>query len=95
MGLLDVFKDFAGGTSIHGFTFLVQPKLSKFTKIVWALAIIGALVYASYQLNLSRICKLHIECNQNLIVLLETIQVHITSAKYIGGWVGLENGNFC
>ena len=59
MGLLDVFIEFAAGTSIHGFTFLVQPKLSKFTKILWVLAIIGALVYASYQLNLSRICKLH------------------------------------
>ena len=59
MGLLDVFREFAGGTSIHGLTFLVQPKSSKFTKISWALVIIGALVYASYQLNLSRICKLH------------------------------------
>ena len=77
MGLLDVFREFAGGTSIHGFTFLVQPKLSKFTKILWALAIIGALVYASYQLNLSRICKL-IECHLNLMYVYVLTYIHIS-----------------
>ena len=57
MGLLQVFKEFAAGTSIHGLTFLVQPHLSVLRRISWALIFIGALVYAGYQLNKSVICK--------------------------------------
>ena len=57
MWLLDVFEDFAGGTSIHGLTFLIQSKLSAFTRITWAFVFIGAMVYASFQLKLAVICK--------------------------------------
>ena len=57
MGLLQVLKDFAATTSIHGLTFLVQPQLSPVKKISWALIFIGALIYAGRQLNISVICK--------------------------------------
>ena len=58
MGLLQVLKDFAAGTSIHGLTFLVQPQLSVLKRITWALIFFGALIYAGYQLDKSVICKL-------------------------------------
>ena len=57
MGLLQVLKDFAGGTSIHGLTFLVQPQLSPAKRVSWALLFIGALIYAGRQMNISVICK--------------------------------------
>ena len=57
MGLLQVFKDFAAGTSIHGLTFLVQPQLSVVKRSSWALIFFGALIYAGYQLDKSVICK--------------------------------------
>ena len=57
MELLQVFKDFAASTSIHGLMFLVQPKLSKIKKISWALIFLVAFIYAGRQLNISFICK--------------------------------------
>ena len=57
MVLLKVFKDFAATTSIHAFTFLVNPQLSVVKRISWAVLIIGAVIYAGYQLNISVVCK--------------------------------------
>ena len=56
MGLLQVFKDFAATTSIHGLTFLVQQKLSLGRRACWAMIFIAALIYAGRQLNISVIC---------------------------------------
>ena len=36
MGLLNVLKDFAGGTSIHGLKYLAQTQLSTLTRVTWA-----------------------------------------------------------
>ena len=58
MGLLQVFKDFAANTSIHGLGFLVQYQLSPVKRASWALIFIIALIYAGRQLNISIICKL-------------------------------------
>ena len=51
MVVLQVLREFAGGTSIHGFTFLVSPKSSTRTKIIWAIAIVVALSYASWEMK--------------------------------------------
>ena len=58
MGLLQVLKDFAAGTSIQGLKYLVDPQLSLAKKVSWALIFIAALIYAGRQLNISVICKL-------------------------------------
>ena len=57
MGLLQVLKDFAGSTSIHGLTFMVQPQLSVAKRGAWAVVFLAALIYAGRQLNISVICK--------------------------------------
>ena len=57
MVLLKVFKDFAATTSIHSLTFLVNPQLSVVKRISWAVLIIGAVIYAGYQLNITFACK--------------------------------------
>ena len=57
MVVLKVLREFAVGTSIHGFTFLVSPKSSSRTKIIWAIAIIVALSYASWEMKNSVISK--------------------------------------
>ena len=57
MGILGVLRDFAAGTSIHGLTFIVDPKLSSLKRITWSFAFIAALVYARHELNLAVICN--------------------------------------
>ena len=57
MVVLKVLREFAGGTSIHGFTFLVRPESSSRTKIIWAIAIVVALSYASWEMKNSVISK--------------------------------------
>ena len=57
MGLLQVLKDFAAGTSIQGLKYLVDPQLSLAKRVSWALIFIAALIYAGRQLNISVICK--------------------------------------
>ena len=57
MGLFTPYKVFADGTSIHGFVHLANPNLSIFTRLTWLLAVVGALFYASYELNITYICE--------------------------------------
>jgi hypothetical protein len=57
MVVLQVLRDFAGGTSIHGFTFLVRPTSSPLTKVIWAIALVTALMYASAEMRNSVISK--------------------------------------
>ena len=59
MVVLKVLREFAGGTSIHGFTFLVSPKSSSRTKIIWAISLVVALSYASWEMRKSAISKYH------------------------------------
>ena len=51
MGVLQVLRDFAGGTSIHGFTFLMDQRSSPRTKLIWAFSLIVALTYASWEMR--------------------------------------------
>ena len=57
MVVLQVLGEFAGGTSIHGFTFLVSPKSSSRTKIIWAISLVVALMYATLEMRNSVISK--------------------------------------
>ena len=57
MGVLKILQEFASDTSIHGFTFLVQPTSSTRTKIIWAFCLVVAITYASVQMRLSVIGK--------------------------------------
>ena len=59
MVVLKVLREFAAGTTIHGFTFLVSPKSSPGTKIIWAISIVVALSYASWEMRNSVISKDH------------------------------------
>ena len=57
MVVLKVLREFAGGTSIHGFKFLVSPKSSSWTKIIWAISLVVALMYATLEMRNSVISK--------------------------------------
>ena len=54
-GLLQVLKDFALGTSIAGLKYLAQPSLV--TRVVWAIIITFALIFAGIDLNKAVVCK--------------------------------------
>ena len=51
MGVLQVLHDFAGGTKIHGFKFLVDKRSSPMTKLIWTFSLIVALTYASLEMR--------------------------------------------
>ena len=57
MVVLKVLREFAGGTTIHGFTFLVSPKSSSRTKIIWALLLVVAFMYATLEMRNSVVGK--------------------------------------
>ena len=59
MVVLKVLQDFAGVTSIHGFCYLVSPKSSSWTKIIWAISIFVAMMYATLEMSNSVIGKYH------------------------------------
>ena len=69
MVVFKVLREFAGGTSIHGFTFLVRPTSSSRTKIIWAISLVVALMYATLEMRNSVVGKYDyilrtIKCNQ-------------------------------
>ena len=51
MGVLQVLHEFAEDTTIHGFKFLVHRRSSPRTKLIWALALVVALTYASLEMQ--------------------------------------------
>ena len=57
MVVLKVLREFAGGTSIHGFTFLVRPESSSGTKIIWTICLAVALTYATLEMRNSVVGK--------------------------------------
>ena len=57
MRLLQVFKDFAAGTSIVGLKYLVQPQLSVVARVFWAFMIMFAMIFAGTELNKTVACK--------------------------------------
>ena len=59
--VLQVLKNFAGKTSIHGLGFVVDHRLSVFTRATWALIFTAAIIWASIQLQFSVTCKLRVK----------------------------------
>ena len=57
MGVWDALKDFAGGTSIHGFKFLVEKKATVKSRCFWALVLTTFILYGSLQLRIAVFCK--------------------------------------
>ena len=57
MVVLKVLQEFARGTKIHGFKFLVSPKSWPRTKIIWAISIVVALTYATLEMRNSVVGK--------------------------------------
>jgi hypothetical protein len=57
MVVFKVLREFAGGTSIHGFTFLVRPESSTWTKIIWTICLAVALTYATLEMRNSVVGK--------------------------------------
>ena len=80
MVVLKVLREFAGGTSIHGFTFLVNPKSSTRTQIIWAIAIVVALCYASWEMKNSVISKYHYAfraMKYKPLIIITYVQIHL------------------
>ena len=61
MVVLQVLKDFARATSIHGLGFVVDSRLSIFKRVAWALIFTAAIMWASIQLHFAVTCKLRIK----------------------------------
>ena len=45
------------GTGIHGLAYVVPGKSPTFERLAWTFFILGAIGYASYQLNEAVVCK--------------------------------------
>ena len=57
MVVLKVLREFAGGTTVGGLKFLVDPKSSPITKIIWAITIFVAFMYATLEMGNSVVGK--------------------------------------
>ena len=85
MVVLKVLREFAGGTSIHGFTFLVSPKSSSRTKIIWAIAIVVALSYASWEMKNSVISKYYFvfrAMKYKPLIIITYVQIHFLKSEF-------------
>ena len=61
MVVLQVLKNFAGATSIHGLAFIVDTRLSVFKRVTWSLIFTAAIMWASIQLQFAVTSKLRID----------------------------------
>ena len=61
MVVLQVLKDFAGATSIHGLGFIVNTRLSIFERVAWSLIFTAAIMWASIQLQFAVTSKLRVD----------------------------------
>ena len=85
MVVLKVLREFAARTTIHGFAFLVSPKLSSRTKIIWAIAIVVAMSYASYEMRNSVISKYHCvfrAMKYEPLIIITYIQIHLLKFEF-------------
>ena len=106
MVVLQLLREFAGGTSIHGFGFLVSPKTSPRTKIIWAILLVIAMCYASMEMRNSVISKYHspclspldfwdIECHSNFFqfqnIKFKKLKINLISKLIFAGYTGSSN----
>ena len=59
--VLQVLKDFAGATSIHGLVFIVDTRLSVSKRVAWSLIFTAAIMWASIQLQFAVTSKLRVD----------------------------------
>ena len=86
MVVLEVLREFSAGTSIHGFTFLESPKSSSRTKIIWAIAIVVALSYASWEMRNSAISKYYCDfriMKKKLLIINTHVQIHLLKFELV------------
>ena len=83
MVVFKVLREFAAGTSIHGFSFLESPKSSSRTKIIWAIAIVVALSYASWEMRNSVISKYYcvFKTMENKLI-ITYLQIHLLKFEF-------------
>ena len=60
MGSMNTLTEFAGDTSIHGLVFMVKSSASVGRRLLWTLLFVGAITYASIQINSIIECKISI-----------------------------------
>ena len=84
MVVFKVLREFAVGTSIHGFSFLESPKSSSRTKIIWAIAIVVALSYASWEMRNSVISKYYCVSRimKNRLLIITHVKIHLLKFKF-------------
>ena len=85
MVVLKVLREFARGTKIHGFNFLVSPKSSPRTKIIWAISIVVALSYASWEMRNSAISKYYCvfrALKYKLMIIITYVQIHFLKFEF-------------
>ena len=61
MVVLQVLKDFAAATSIHGLAFIVDIRLSVAKRVAWSLIFTAAIMWASIQLQFAVTSKLRVD----------------------------------
>ena len=86
MVVFKVLREFAGGTSIHGFAFLVSPKSSSWTKIIWVISIIVALMYATLEMRNSVISKydyIFRTVKYKPMIIITYVQIHLLKLEYV------------
>ena len=67
MVVLQVLKDFAGATSIHGLGFIVNTRLLIFERVAWSLIFTAAIMWASIQLQFAVTSKFDIRFFKNKV----------------------------
>ena len=85
MVVLKVLREFADRTSIHGFTFLVRPDSSSRTKIIWAIAIVVALSYASWEMKNSVTSKYYYvfrAMKYKPLIIITYVQIHLLKFEF-------------
>ena len=89
MVVLKLLEEFAGGTSIHGFKFLVSPNLSRRSKIIWAISLVVAVIYASYEMGNSVIGNYHYFFRSMkykpmiTITVINYLQIHLLQFEFV------------
>ena len=86
MVVLKIWQDFAGGTSIHGFGYLVSPKSSLWTKNIWAISIFVAMMYATLEMRNSVISKYDYvfrNVKYKPIITITYVQIHLLKLEYV------------
>ena len=86
MVVFKVLQEFAAGTSIHGFSFLESTKSSSRIKIFWAIAIVVALSYASWEMRNSVIGKYYCAfrtMKSKLFIIITYVQNHLLKFELV------------